>query len=184
VTHGALGVALSREAGTTPPLPLPARDMWRPRSCPESGGGSQSHGDMWRPRSCPELRGGSQSRGDTWRSRICPAPGDGYHSTAPSSTPFRGRSGRSAIPIRPSLLLPGYHPTQVAPPPSTTSTTTTTSTSAISTSKGYHLHVVLVDFYSSHNIRAITTLQLRGMSVHRILSLTYSPALPSVELPL
>jgi hypothetical protein len=27
---------------------------------------------------------------------------------------------------------------------------------------GYHLHVVLAGFYSSHNIRTITTLQLRG----------------------
>jgi hypothetical protein len=38
-------------------------------------------------------------------------------------------------------------------------TTTSTSTSA---TRGYHLHVVLAGFYSSHNIRAITTLQLRG----------------------
>jgi hypothetical protein len=45
------------------------------------------------------------------------------------------------------------------PLPSTTLTTTTTSTSA---SKGYHLHVLLSDFYSSHSIRAITTLQLWG----------------------
>jgi hypothetical protein len=38
-------------------------------------------------------------------------------------------------------------------------TTTSTLTSAI---RGYHLHVVLTGFYSSHSIRAITTLQLRG----------------------
>jgi hypothetical protein len=38
-------------------------------------------------------------------------------------------------------------------------TTTSTSTSA---TKGYHLYVVLAGFYSSHSIRAITTLQLRG----------------------
>jgi hypothetical protein len=43
----------------------------------------------------------------------------------------------------------------------TSMTTTTTLTSATSTSKGYHLHVVLADFCSSHNICAITTLQLR-----------------------
>jgi hypothetical protein len=43
-----------------------------------------------------------------------------------------------------------------------TSMTTTTSTSATSGSKGYHLHVVLTGFNSSHRIRAITTLQLRG----------------------
>jgi hypothetical protein len=48
------------------------------------------------------------------------------------------------------------------PPPSTTSTTMITSTSATSASKGYHLHVVLAGFYSSHSIRTITTLQLRG----------------------
>jgi hypothetical protein len=40
--------------------------------------------------------------------------------------------------------------------------TTTTSTSTTSASKGYHLHVVLTGFCSSHSIRAITTLQLRG----------------------
>jgi hypothetical protein len=41
-------------------------------------------------------------------------------------------------------------------------TTTSTSTSATSATRGYHLHVVLAGFYSSHSIRAITTLQLRG----------------------
>jgi hypothetical protein len=41
-------------------------------------------------------------------------------------------------------------------------TTTSTSTSATSATRGYHLHVVLGGFYSSYNIRAITTLQLRG----------------------
>jgi hypothetical protein len=30
--------------------------------------------------------------------------------------------------------------------------------------KGYHLHVVLISFYSSHNICAITMLQLRDVS--------------------
>ena len=40
-------------------------------------------------------------------------------------------------------------------------TTTSTSTSATSATRGYHLHVVLAGFYSSHSIRAITTLQLR-----------------------
>jgi hypothetical protein len=41
-------------------------------------------------------------------------------------------------------------------------TTTSTSTSATSATRGYHLHVVLTGFYSSHSIYAITTLQLRG----------------------
>jgi hypothetical protein len=86
------------------------------------------------------------------------------------------RSGRRCFYLATTLLK--------LPPPLPSTTSTTTSTSAISTSKGYHLHVVLADFYSSHNIRAITMLQLRGMSIHRILPLTYSPALPSVELPL
>jgi hypothetical protein len=63
-------------------------------------------------------------------------------------------------------------------------TATSTSISATSAIRGYHLHVVLTGFYSSHSIRAITTLQLRGMSVRRILPLTYSPVSPSVVLPL
>jgi hypothetical protein len=41
-------------------------------------------------------------------------------------------------------------------------TTTSTSTSATSATRGYHLHVVLAGFYSSHSIRVIMTLQLRG----------------------
>jgi hypothetical protein len=39
-----------------------------------------------------------------------------------------------------------------------TATTTSISTSATSASRGYHLHVVLADFYSSHSICAITML--------------------------
>jgi hypothetical protein len=136
-TRGGPGAALSREAGTTPPPPLSARDTWRLRSCPELGGRSQSRRDTWRPRSCP-------------------APGGGYHFTAPSSAPFRGQSGRGAVSIRLPLLLPGRHPTRVAALPSTT--TTTTSTSATLALKGYHLHVVLISFYFSHSIHAITTL--------------------------
>jgi hypothetical protein len=60
-----------------------------------------------------------------------------------------------------------------------TATTTSTSTLATLALRGYHLHVVLIGFYYSHNIRAITTLQLRGMSACRILPSTYSPVLPS-----
>jgi hypothetical protein len=71
-----------------------------------------------------------------------------------SSTPPPPRSGRRHLYLAATLLG--------LPPPSTTSTMTTTSTSATSASKGYHLHVVLVGFYSSHSIRAITTLQLQG----------------------
>jgi hypothetical protein len=41
-------------------------------------------------------------------------------------------------------------------------TTTSTITSATSTIRGYDLHVVLAGFYSSHSIRTITMLQLRG----------------------
>jgi hypothetical protein len=87
----------------------------------------------------------------------------------------------AAAPIRLSPPLPGCHPTRDVAP-STTSMTTTTSTLATSASKGYHLHVVLADFCSSHSIHVITTLQLWEMSVHQILPLTYSPVSPSVVL--
>jgi hypothetical protein len=42
------------------------------------------------------------------------------------------------------------------------STATTTSTLILATLalRGYHLHAVLISLYSSHNIRAIMTLQL------------------------
>jgi hypothetical protein len=119
----------------TPPPALSACDTWHPRSCPVPGGGSQSRGDTWYPQSCPTPGGGSRSRGDTWRPRSyptpggvsrscrdtwhprsCPTPGGGYHTTAPSFVPFRGWSGCGAVPIKPPLLLPGRHPTQVAPP--------------------------------------------------------------------
>jgi hypothetical protein len=64
-------------------------------------------------------------------------------------------------------------------------TTTSTLTSATLVLRGYHLRVVLIGFYSRHNIRVIMTLQLRGeMSAHRILTLTYSPVSPSMVLPL
>jgi hypothetical protein len=65
-------------------------------------------------------------------------------------------------------------------------TTTSTLTSATLVIRGYHLRVILIDFYSRHNIRAIMTLQLRGggMSAHQILTLTYSPVSPSMVLPL
>jgi hypothetical protein len=36
-----------------------------------------------------------------------------------------------------------------------------TSTSASSASKGYHLHVILISFYSSHSICTIMALQLQ-----------------------
>jgi hypothetical protein len=62
-----------------------------------------------------------------------------------------------------------------------TATTMSTSTSA---TRGYHLHVILVGFCSSHSIRAITTLLLWGMSVRWILPSTYSPVSLSVVLPL
>jgi hypothetical protein len=50
-------------------------------------------------------------------------------------------------------------------------TITLTLTSATLVLRGYHLHVVLIGFYSSHNIRAIT-----------ILPSNYSPISPSVVL--
>jgi hypothetical protein len=48
-----------------------------------------------------------------------------------------------------------------------TTTTTSTLTSATLALRGYHLHVVLVGFYSSHNICPITMLQLRGYQLIR-----------------
>jgi hypothetical protein len=62
----------------------------------------------------------------------------------------------------------------------------TTSTLILATLalRGYHLHVVLVSFYCSHNIRAIMMLQLWRMSAHRILLSTYFLVSPSVVLPL
>jgi hypothetical protein len=42
--------------------------------------------------------------------------------------------------------------------------TMSTLTSATLALRGSHLHVVFIDFYSSHNIRAIMTLQLPGVS--------------------
>jgi hypothetical protein len=73
------------------------RDTWCPWSCPEPGGGSRSHGDTWRPQSCPALGGVCWSPGDTWRPWSCPELGGGYHSTAPSSAPFYGWSGRGGV---------------------------------------------------------------------------------------
>jgi hypothetical protein len=70
-----------------------------------------------------------------------------------SSTPLPPRSGRRCLYLAATLL---------GLPPSTTSMTTATSTSATLASKGYHLHVVLTGFYSSHSIHVITMLQLRG----------------------
>jgi hypothetical protein len=56
-------------------------------------------------------------------------------------------------------VYPSAHQDDVRTAHFSTATTTSTSTSAI---RGYHLHVVLTGFYSSHSIRAIMTLQLRG----------------------
>jgi hypothetical protein len=90
----------------------------------------------------------SRSHGDTWLPWSCPEPGGGSQSRGdmwhPRSCPEPGG---------------GYHSTA---PSSATLTTTTTSTLATLASKGYHLHVVLSGFCSSHSICAIATLQLRG----------------------
>jgi hypothetical protein len=71
-----------------------------------------------------------------------------------SSTSPPSRSGRHCLYLTTTLLG--------LPPPSTTLTTTTTSTSATSISKGYHLHVVLADFCSSHSIHAINDAATAG----------------------
>jgi hypothetical protein len=75
--------------------PQSPRDTWRPRSCPESGGGARATGTRGGTRATPsrerepepqrhvadpELpRAGSRSlsRGDTWRPRSCPQSGGG-----------------------------------------------------------------------------------------------------------
>jgi hypothetical protein len=44
--------------------------------------------------------------------------------------------------------------------------------------------MVLISFYSSHNIRIITTLQLWEMSACKILPLIYFPVSPSIVFPL
>jgi hypothetical protein len=67
----------------------------------------------------------------------------------------------AAATIRPLPPLPDRHPTRVTVPPSTASTNMATSTSASSASKGYHLHVILISFYSSHSICTIMALQLQ-----------------------
>jgi hypothetical protein len=90
VACGAPGAALSQEvgAGAVETRGAPGAALRR-----ETGDGSQA------TRGAP---GAALNRG--------------YHSTAPSSAPFRGRSWRGAVPIRPPLLLPGRHPTRVAAP--------------------------------------------------------------------
>jgi hypothetical protein len=106
-TRGALGAALRREAGAGAQATrgAPGAALRRevgaravgtrvaPRSYPVPGGGSLSHVDMWRLQSCSAPGGGCKSPGDTWCPRSCPEPGGEYHSTAPSSAPFRGWSG-------------------------------------------------------------------------------------------
>jgi hypothetical protein len=59
-------------------------------------------------------------------------------------------------------MYPSAHRDDVRIAHFSTAMTTSTSTSATLVTRGYHLHVVLTGFYSSHSIRAITTLQLRG----------------------
>jgi hypothetical protein len=80
--------------------------------------------------------------------------------------------------IRPPPPLPGRHPTRVAAPLHDFDDHLDLSYLDIK------LHVVLTDFYFSHSIRAITTLQLWGVLVRRILPSIYSPVSPSVVLPL
>jgi hypothetical protein len=92
---------------TPPELPCAGRGIrwspgntWRPRSCPEPGGGSQSRGDTWRPRSCHVPRGGCWSPSNTRRLRSCHVPGGGYHTTAPLPCPSMG-SQVVVVPVTP-----------------------------------------------------------------------------------
>jgi hypothetical protein len=59
-------------------------------------------------------------------------------------------------------VYPSGHQDDVIAVPFSMATTMSTWTSATSTSRGYHSYVVFTGFYSSHSIRTIMTLQLRG----------------------
>jgi hypothetical protein len=133
-TRGTPGAALSQEVGAGA-----AGTRGAPRAAlrRETGAGAQA------------TRGG-------------PEPGGGYHSIAPSSAPFCGRSGRGAIPIRPPLPLPGRHPTRVAAPPPRLRRPRPPRSRLPRHQRAIICMWYSPVFYSSHSIHAITTLQLQG----------------------
>jgi hypothetical protein len=80
-------------------------------------------------------------------------------------------------------MYPSAHQDDVRTTHFSTATTTSTSTSA---TRGYHLHVVLADFYSSHSIHAITPLRrcnYGGMSVCRIFTFDLFSSLTVCDAP-
>jgi hypothetical protein len=121
---------------------------------------------------CPPACNNNDARGRAIYVGAVADPGGG--TTYACSSPPLGRraTADAAVGLMQAVLAPEH----LSPLPSRTlrpvfvqdavrtaqfsmATTTSTSTSA---TRGYHLHVVLTGFYSSHSIRAITTLQLRG----------------------
>jgi hypothetical protein len=146
---------------------------------------------------CPPACNNNNARG--WAIYVGAVADPGGGTTYACSSPPLGRRATADAAV--GLMQAVLAPERLSPLPSRTlrpvfvqddvrtaqfsmAMTTSTSTSATSATRGYHLHVILAGFYSSHSIHAITTLQLRGMSVRRILPSTYSPVSPSVVLPL
>jgi hypothetical protein len=121
---------------------------------------------------CPPACNNNDARGQAIYVRAVVDPGGGT-TYACSSPPLGCRAtADAAVGLMQAVLAPE----RLSPLPSCTlrpvfvqddvrtaqfSMATTASTSTSST-RSYHLHVVLAGFYSSHSIRAITTLQLRG----------------------
>jgi hypothetical protein len=176
-TRGAPRAALSREvgAGATGTCGTPGAVLSQ-----EVGAGAT--GTRGTPRAALR-REQCWSPGDTWWPQSCPEPGGGYHSTAPSSAPFHGRSGCGAVLIRPPLLLPGRHPTRVAPPLHDFDDHDHLDIGYLGI-KGLSsvcgtCRFLLQSQYLRHHDAATA-----GMSVRQILPSTYSPVSPSVVLPL
>jgi hypothetical protein len=86
------------------------------------------------------------------------------------------------------FVYPSAHHDDVRTTYFSTAMPTSTSISTTSASRGYHLHVVFISFYSNHTVHTITTLQLHmgegGGLVRRILFSAYSPVSPFVILTL
>jgi hypothetical protein len=124
---------------------------------------------------CPPACNNNDARGRAIYIGVVADPGGG--TTYVCSSPPLGRRATADAAV--GLMQAVLAPERLSPLPSRTlrpvfvqdavrtaqfsmATTTSTSTSATSATRGYHLHVVLAGFYSSHSIRVITTLQLRG----------------------
>jgi hypothetical protein len=145
-THGAPGATLSREVGARA---AGTRDAPTATLSREVGvGATGTHGTSGAAL-CWEMGAGAQvTRG---------GPGAALNrevgTTPPSPLLCPSVGGQGVAPSRLGCRCLYLAATLLGLPPSTTSMTTITSTSTTSVSKGYHLHVVLTGFYSSHNIR-------------------------------